>query len=80
MFCMILTRNSNYLPVQHSAIHPSKQSTVLCEAQIVSLYIHNAVSLAFKDSVMAPAVCYWPQPLTPGYDPRPVHMRSLVKW
>lgn len=80
MFCMILTRNSNYFPIQHSTIHPSKQSTVLCRAQIQSVYIQNAVSLAFKDSVMGPAVCCWPQPLTSGYDPRQVHMRSLVKW
>jgi len=36
---MILTRNSNYFRIQHSTIHPSKQSTVLCEVQIVSLYI-----------------------------------------
>jgi len=39
MFCMILTRNSNYFPLQHSTIHPSKQSTVLCRVQIESLYI-----------------------------------------
>lgn len=68
-----------------TSLYSIQQFTLLNKAQFsveykLNLYIYNAVSLAFEDSVMAQAVCCWPQPLMPGYDPRPVHMRSLVKW
>jgi len=79
MFCMTLTRNSNYFPIQHSTI-PLLNKAKFSVKYKFNLYIYDAVSLAFKDSVKAPAICWWPQPLMPGYDPRPVHMRSLVKW
>jgi hypothetical protein len=69
---------------QLQLINSIQQFTLLNKAQFsveykLNLYIYNAVSLVFKNSVMAPAVCCWPQPLMRGYDPRPVHMTSLVK-